>query len=53
MPNEWMLDPFEAGVVVAHVVTCPANAELVALRRELADQIRQILVVRVAARFGA
>lgn len=41
------------GVVDADVVCRPAGTELVAERRELADELAQVFTVGVAAGFGA
>ena len=51
--DERMVEAFQSGVVGADVVACPADAEVFALRRQFADQVRQLLVVRVAAGFCA
>jgi hypothetical protein len=42
----------QASVVRADVMPCPANTELLALGRQLTDEVRQVLVVRRATRFG-
>ena len=48
-----MVEAFGAGAVVADVVGAPAGAEVVAAGGELADEVVQIAVVRVAAGLGA
>ena len=53
VPDEWMMESLEAGVVSPDVVPGLADAKVLALRRQFADQVRQVPVVRVAARFGA
>jgi Alcohol dehydrogenase GroES-like domain len=42
-----------AGAVEAHVVRRPADAELVAAGRQLANEVRQLAVVRVGTGLGA
>jgi anti-sigma factor RsiW len=42
-----VLESLDAGVVRADLMACPADAEVVAPGRKLADQIRQVLIVRV------
>src|SRR3954470_18434104 len=42
-----------ADLVVADVVRCPPGAELGAASRQLADQVREVAVVGVAAGLGA
>src|SRR5207247_519763 len=41
------------GVMQAHVVSCPAGAELLAASGKLADQVSQVSIVRVSSRLGA
>ena len=48
-----MVNPLQAAVVITDVVLGPADAELLALGRELADQIGEVAVVRIATRFAA
>jgi hypothetical protein len=43
-----MMEALDAGVVEPDVVRGPAGAEGLALRRQLADEIREATVVRVA-----
>jgi Aldo/keto reductase family len=51
--DDWMMEALDAGVVEPDVVGGPAGAEGLALRRQLADEIREATVVRVAPGFGA
>ena len=51
--DDRVVDALGAGAVEAHVVRRPADAELVAARRQLADQVGQLAVVGVAAGLGA
>jgi diketogulonate reductase-like aldo/keto reductase len=53
VPDERMMEPLQPGVMDADVVARPADAEVLALGRELTDEVSQLLVVRSAARFGA
>ena len=48
-----VVQPLAPGLVVADVVSRPPFAERLAARRQLADEVAQRAVVRVAARFGA
>ena len=45
-------DVLDAGAVDPHVVRRPPGAELVAARRQLADEVGQPAVVRVSAGLG-
>jgi hypothetical protein len=47
--DDRMMEALGAGLVQAHVVGGPACAELVAARRELADEVGQVVAVWVAA----
>lgn len=47
-----VVEAFRASAVVADVVGAPAGAEFVAAGGELADEVVQVLVMRVAAGFG-
>jgi hypothetical protein len=48
-----MVYPLVAGAMKADVVSGPPGAELFAAGGQLADQLDKLLVVGVAARFGA
>jgi hypothetical protein len=48
-----MMEPFGAGAVELHVVRRPADAKVVASCRELADQVGESFVVRIASGGGA
>jgi hypothetical protein len=43
-----VVEPLDAGVVVADVVRRPADAELVAAGGELADEVGEVAVVGIA-----
>ena len=51
--DDWMVEPLAAGVVVAHVVRGPPRAEAARSCRQLADEIRELAVVRIPAGLGA
>jgi hypothetical protein len=51
--HDGVVESLEPGPVVADVVRTPEAAELPATGRELADQVVQVLVVRVAPGLGA
>ena len=51
--DDGVMEPFGAGAVELDVVRGPADAELVAAGRELADQVGEAFVVRVASGRGA
>ena len=53
LADDGVVEPFGAGAVVADVVAAPAGAEVVAAGGELADEVVELAVVRVAAGFGA
>ena len=53
LADDGVVEPFGAGAVVADVVAAPAGAEVVAAGGELADEVVEQPVVRVAAGFGA
>src|SRR5438045_1685792 len=53
LAGDGVMEVFGAGVLEADVVGGPAGAECVALRRQLADEIREATVVRVTAGFEA
>src|SRR3954452_20163683 len=47
LADDRMVDVLGAGAVEAHVVRRPAHPELVAARRQLADEVRQVAVAGV------
>jgi len=47
--DEWMAHVFDAAVVDAHVVRRPERSEELATGRELADEVGEFAVVRIAA----
>ena len=53
LADHGVVEPLGAGAVGAHVVRAPEAAEGLAARGELADEVLQPLVVRVAAGLGA
>ena len=53
LTDDRVVDTLGAGAVEAHVVRRPADAELVAARRQLADEVGELAVVGVAACLGA
>src|SRR3954464_16053637 len=53
LADNGMAEPLGAGVVQTDIVCCPTGAERIAAGGQFADQLGQLAVVRVAARFGA
>ena len=53
LADDRVLEALDAGVVVADVVGRPERPEHLAARRQLADEVGELAVVRVAAGFGA
>src|SRR5829696_4300891 len=51
--DDGVVEALGAGLVQTHVVGRPAGAELLAARGELADEVGQVAVVRVAAGLGS
>src|SRR3954454_2299714 len=51
--DDRVVQVLDAGVVEAHVVRGPQCAELVALGRELAYEVREVAAVRIARGLGA